>query len=293
MPLKICIVGGNGFIGSKLASRLRASGIDVLAMSRNPISVSKDEIRVDFFDYEQVENEISRYKPEILISTAWITTKTTYRSDVLNEKYKNATLNLGSIALRHNMKRIIVLGTCAEYGGNNSECVAGNSKLKPNDLYARMKVETYKELTRIFDSQYNRLTWARVFQPYGRGQDPSRFIPYIVHELRENRVPSISNPWAVSDWITTRDISSAIEFSMDSDLPPEIDVGTGIATTNWDLAKLVSRFLGKESLLDFEPFSTNTHAQQGLVVGMNSPLHAKGWRPKDTFETGLEWALDL
>jgi nucleoside-diphosphate-sugar epimerase len=78
---------------------------------------------------------------------------------------------------------------------------------------------------------------------------------------------------------------------MGSDLPSEIDVGTGIATTNWDLAKLVARHLGKESVLDFQPVQTNTHVQQGLVVGMNSPLHARGWRPMDTLETGLGWAL--
>lgn len=291
--MKICIIGGNGFIGSELASSLRASGNDVIAMSRNPISIAKEEVRSDFFDFEQVDADIGKYKPEILISTAWITAKSTYRTDALNEKYKNATINLGSVALRHHVKRVIVLGTCAEYGDNNSECVAGSSELKPNDLYSRIKVETYRELNRIFSSQENRLTWARIFQPYGKRQDPSRFIPYLVRELRANRIPAISSPLAFSDWITTRDIASAIEFSLGANLPQAIDVGTGIATTNWQLAKLVAKYLGKGRLLDSGPFPVNTKVQQGLVVGTNSPLLAKGWRSNDTLDSGLKWVLDI
>jgi nucleoside-diphosphate-sugar epimerase len=291
--LKICIIGGNGFIGAELASSLRANGNDVFVMSRNPTKVSQENIKSDFFDFEQVSSDISKFKPDILICAAWITEKSTYRSSTLNEKYRNATINLGFVALRYNVKRMIVLGTCAEYGDNNSECVAGSSELKPHDFYAQMKISAYKELRSIFKGQDENLTWARVFQPYGKDQDPTRFIPYLANELRANRTPTISRPLAFSDWISTRDIAAAILFSLSADLPQAIDLGTGISTSNWELAKMVAKSLGKEKLLESTHIPANMGSPQGLVVGLNSPLFAKGWRSNDTLDSGLKWALDI
>jgi nucleoside-diphosphate-sugar epimerase len=106
-------------------------------------------------------------------------------------------------------------------------------------------------------------------------------------------MPNISRPLAFSDWISTRDIAAAIVFSLNAGLPQAIDLGTGISTSNWELAKLVAESLGKEKLLESAQIPANIGSQQGLIAGLNSPLFAKGWRPSDTLDSGLKWALDI
>jgi nucleoside-diphosphate-sugar epimerase len=158
-------------------------------------------------------------------------------------------------------------------------------------LYSEQKVIAFHAVEKILQKSTTRLSWARVFYPYGPYQHEKRLIPLLVNSLK-NEIPiHLADISSIYDWVTTRDIGSAISWIINHELPTEIDIGTTIGTTNLEL------LMKLEEILDI------THQQTGhqghemgvgevFVAGKNSPLFTSGWSPGDTLRSGLEWVIE-
>jgi nucleoside-diphosphate-sugar epimerase len=187
---------------------------------------------------------------------------------------------------------LIVLGTCAEYGPQSQPSSAGITKLNPTTFYAKQKVEALNSSKQILHESKVRLTWARIFQPYGQKQDPSRLLPYLIDSIEGGKQVALSDTSSLLDWITTRDIASAISWIINHDSPTEVDIGTGIGYTNVELLQHLESFLGNSK--QWLRFAAQPYVgDEVTVVGKASPLFASGWLPEDDLDAGLNWVLGL
>ena len=232
------------------------------------------------------------WNPQIIIHTAWITTPGIYRNDPINFKYAQFTIELAKFLAHSDVEHLIILGTCAEYGHQRGPSTAGITKPSPNTLYAQQKVGTFHAVKELLRSSDIRLTWVRIFYPYGPSQDQRRLIPHLIHSLKNYEPVILTDISSFHDWVTTRDIASAISWVIGNQLPTEIDVGTTFGFTNLEL------LLALEELRQ----TTNQLSAQGMhdfgfnevhVAGKNSPLFTSGWLPADSLSTGLEWVLEI
>ncbi len=287
--MKILIIG-NGFIATSIIHRLITEGHNLLVFSRTPREdIQCEQISGDIFDFEKFM-EVLRRKPEIVIHTAWITTPGLYKNDPSNYDYSKFTINLAKYLAHSDIKHLIILGTCAEYGFQNGPSVAGLTQLSPNVLYSEQKVVAFNEIKALLRESSVRFTWARVFYPYGPKQDSRRLIPLLIQSLQNNKPIALADISSIYDWISTRDIASAICWVIENEVPFEVDIGTSIGFTNLDLLSII------ENLLQLKHRTPPHRAHEiGLsevfVVGKKSPLYESGWLPKDTLHNGLEWVL--
>ena len=135
-----------------------------------------------------------------------------------------------------------------------------------------------------------RFSWLRVFQPYGLRQDPERLVPYLINGLKNHLNIEIKDNKSCLDWVTTRDIASAVSWVLNNSLPSELDIATSIGYTNLDVLSYLQVLLGKAKqtpLVD----QSSVESPQVLVAGKESPIFTSGWRPEDTLESGLEWVV--
>jgi nucleoside-diphosphate-sugar epimerase len=135
-----------------------------------------------------------------------------------------------------------------------------------------------------------RVTWARVFHPYGQYQDPRRLIPSLVNSLKKGEPAVLLDKTSINDWITSRDVASAISWILDHDLPMELDVGTSLGFTNLEILATL------EKLLNIKPHPNSERSlgfglSKVLVADIKSPLFTSGWSPKDSLDQGLAWVL--
>lgn len=289
--MKILVIG-NGFIGASIIQRLNSEGHELLVFSRNAHEQFQcKQIIGDIFNFEDFI-EVVLWNPQIIIHTAWITTPGIYRNDPINFKYAQFTIELAKFLAHSDVEHLIILGTCAEYGHQRGPSTAGFTKPSPNTLYAQQKVGTFHAVKELLRSSDIRLTWVRIFYPYGPSQDQRRLIPHLIHSLKNYEPVILTDISSFHDWVTTRDIASAISWVIDNQLPTEIDVGTTFGFTNLEL------LLALEELLQ----TTNQLSAQGMhdfgfnevhVAGKNSPLFTSGWLPADSLSTGLEWVLEI
>ena len=288
--MKILVIG-NGFIGSSIIHRLESEGHEILVFSRTmKIGISSRQVIGDIFAPEKL-NQILSWQPQVIIHTAWITTHDVYREDSSNIRYGKFTADLAELVSRGNLDHLIILGSCAEYGLQSIPSTAGVTELMPNNLYAEQKVFALESAKKSLFGTNVRLTWARIFQPYGRNQDKNRLLPYLIDSIKQDKEVKLIDTASIHDWITTRDIASAISWILENDLPIEIDIGTGLGFTNLELLRQIEELLGHSK--QWERFISQSNVHNRVVqVGEKSPLFVSGWIPNDNLLSGLKWIIE-
>ena len=287
--MKILVIG-NGFIGSSIIHRLESEGHELLVFSRTyKRGISGQQIIGDIFAPEKL-NQILSWQPQVIIHTAWITTHPIYTEDSSNVQYAKFTADLAELVSRKNLEHLIILGSCAEYGQQSTPSSAGITELKPNNLYAEQKVFALHSVRESLAGTNIRLTWARIFQPYGKAQDKNRLLPYLIDSITNGKQVKLKDTSSILDWITTRDIGSAISWILKNNVPIEVDIGTGIGFTNLELLRQLELLLGNSNQWEKLVSQPNVH-NRVVQVGKDSPLFVSGWYPNDSLVSGLQWVL--
>lgn len=287
--MKILVIG-NGFIATPIIQRLESEGHEILVYSRTMNErIHSEQIMGDIFNVEDFLKTLS-WKPQIIIHTAWITTPGIYRNDPSNYKYAQFTTDLAKYLTHTDVEHLIILGTCAEYGHQYGPSTAGVTKLSPSILYAQQKVAAFKEAKELLEESKIRMTWARIFFPYGPNQDQKRLIPYLIRSLKNGDPILLTDTSSIHDWITTRDIASAISWAIGNEVSLEIDIGTSFGFTNIELLRTLAELLQKTDQLDHRDFHS-VGLNETFITGKDSPLLKSGWLSSDSLSAGLEWVL--
>ena len=284
------LVIGNGFIGSEIISSLSAAGHKVTAFSRTfKQDTAARQIIGDILSLESLHECLS-HNPEVVIQTAWITQHATYMNSPLNSLYSKFTQDLANHLISSPVRHLIVLGSCAEYGIQVEPTIAGITQVNPQNFYSRQKVQTLQSVKEILRDSKIRMTWARIFYPYGPTQDSNRLIPQMIASIKEEKSFKIFDLNGLRDWISTVDIASAVSWSIDHNLPIEIDIGTSIGYSNSDIYRKLLAIMGKGP--DLVDMKANIDESTSMsVVSKESDLFASGWKPTHSLDSGLDWVL--
>ena len=287
--MKILIIG-NGFLATSIVERLESEGHEILIFSRTRnVRIQSHQVLGDIFEFEEFIKVLG-WKPQVVIHTAWITTPGIYRDDPSNIQYSDFATKLAGSVTDSGIDHLVILGTCAEYGCQSGPSTAGITVPAPISLYAQQKNVAFNSVREILQESNVRFTWARIFYPYGPNQDQNRLIPRLIHSLKGGEPIILADTSSIYDWITSRDIASAISWTLDNELPTEIDVGTTFGFTNLELLVTLEKLLHRTN----QSLSQDSHdygLNEVFVAGKNSPLFTSGWSPRDTLSTGLEWVL--
>lgn len=289
--MKILVIG-SGFIAMPIIQRLESEGHELLIYSR---TLKKDipsrQIIGDIFDLEDFIKTLS-WEPQIIIHTAWVTVHGDYTTNQVNYRYAEFTSELARYISSTDVEHLVVLGSGSEYGTQSTTSTAGITKLNPENLYAEQKVFAFNSAKALLSKSKVRLSWARIFQPYGPGQDRKRLLPYMIDALKNDEQIQLNDTSTVLDWITTRDIASAISWMINNDTPTEVDIGTNFGFTNVELLRHLEGLLGET--VQWTRFAKQSSGiGQISLVGKNSPLFESGWLPRDGLDSGLQWVLGL
>ena len=287
--MKILVIG-NGFLATPIIRRLESEGNELLVFSRKQnLGIRSQQVLGDIFDYENFL-KVLEWKPKIVIHTAWITTPNLYMSDTSNFEYADFTSKLAQSLLNSKLEHLVILGTCAEYSQKMESNLEGVDNLSPSTLYVEQKIQALNSVKSILQGSEIRFTWARIFFPYGPDQHPLRLIPSLINSLKSGEPLILADTSSVYDWISTRDVASAISWIISHELKSEVDVGTSVGYTNLEILFALEKILGivhKEVLGKPHGFGLN----QTLIASKGSSLLSSGWIPNDSLGSGLKWVL--
>ena len=165
--MRVLITGSSGFIGLPLSEKLSELGCEVLALCR---SLPKNKhhsitwLKADLSSPDSFKVEIQSFQPQVLIHLAW--------QDIPDFSFKKSLLNLNQsldflsfITEIESCKKILISGSCWEYGIRNGECRDSDESIsKDYFTLAKNSLRLWTEM--ISKDKSIDFAWFRLFYVY-------------------------------------------------------------------------------------------------------------------------------
>lgn len=170
--MRIAVTGASGFIGRYVLRELRARGVEVVAVSRStdrfpPESEDCERVVVDITSPPENPFE-SLGKPNVLIHLAWGGLPNYQSTHHVSTELPLQAAFLTS-CINHGLKRLVVTGTCYEYGLVSGE-LTEDTPPQPCTQYGIAKDLLRQKLFALHQQFDFELAWLRLFYLFGQGQ---------------------------------------------------------------------------------------------------------------------------
>ncbi len=291
--MRLVVTGATGFIGRAFVRQAVAAGHVVAALIRpgstmapaiHPaVSVTAGTLATPPW------NDLVQFAPDVCVHTAWITDAGVYLQSAENRRYLSESLAFVTGLFERGVGHAVVLGTGAEYrpcvGPLRETC----SPLEPRSPYAQAKHDLRLALAERVRLAGARLTWARVFQPYGPGEPTTRMCSTVVRRLTAGERVTLDTPNAVRDWIHVDDVAAALLRLVEGRVDSAVNVGTGVGRTVEQVARTIAGLLGRPDLIAAGPATADG---LGPLVADPARLRGLGWAPRVELKAGLATLIE-
>lgn len=263
MKKRILVTGATGFIGNYVVSELLNQNYEVIATSRDIkkaklckwysqvlyIPCDLNIMQEDFFHFFR--------QPDWLIHLAWEGLPN-YKD--LFHLEKNFFLNYRFLKniVEHGLKRLVVTGTCFEYGMQKG-ALSESLETKPDNPYGLAKDclrKFLEQLQRKIDFDFK---WIRLFYMYGKGQSANAILSQLDKALKnEDADFNMSGGEQLRDYLPVEKVAEYIvKIAIHDKVMGVINCCSGNPTS---IRKLVESYLkGKQRkihlILGYYPYS--------------------------------------
>jgi nucleoside-diphosphate-sugar epimerase len=285
--MRIAVTGGSGFLGRAFVGRAAAAGHAVAAIVRptsTPLAAHPAVTTAVGTLARPPWDELARFAPDACVHAAWITEAGVYRCSPDNDRYLEESLSFVAGLVARGVAHVVALGTCAEYQPSTRPLEEAGSPVAPASPYARAKHQLHVALRERLRDAGVSFAWARIFQPYGRGEPPARLCSTVARRLADGQRVELDTPHAVRDWIHVDDVAAALLTLVERRVDAVVNVGTGVGHTVEDVALTIADVLGRRDLVAPR---TSGGEEIGTFVADAERLRRLGWTPRVELGTGL------
>ena len=250
---RILVTGGTGFIGRHMVRRLLSDGHRPLVSVSNGensvqiLPAGIDTVELDVTDAAQVQRLVNSYRPSFVIHLAG----TTGHNDPNGEKCRSmnleATITLVDALCETDLKRLVLIGSAAEYG-NQPVPFREDMQLLPSSHYGRSKAEANLYALGKWSTTGFPVTVLRVFTAFGIGQPQKMFLSQLISNAVSNTPFEMSDGLQKRDFVYIDDVVDAIVRSLDTEaaIGKSINIGSGHGIRLRDLARAVWAACGSD-----------------------------------------------
>lgn len=197
----------------------------------------------------------------------------------------DANVALLETLVRARVRRVVVAGTCWEYGAVSGPADEARA---PGDrgTFAATKHAIRTMLESVARDAGMEYRWARIFFAYGPGQRDAALIPHLRRAFRAGEAPSLREPGAVNDFVHVDDVARGLQLLAECDAPSgAFNLGSGSPTSVGDVANLVAAHYGQPAAFGA------SQSQSGMWADMQKTEAATGWRPQIGIADGVQRTL--
>ena len=247
---RILVTGGTGFIGRYVIDMLIRDGFRPLVTTFNEIvpgDVGVDTAELNLTDLNQTHDLINSYKPQIVLHLAGVTGNSDPTGKIYHELNFLGTVNLLTALEKTGVKRVIMLGSAAEYG-NQPIPFREDMPSKPISHYGSSKAQANRFALERHAATGLPVTILRVFTAYGIGQPDKMFFAQIIKHALLNHHFKMSDGLQKRDFVHVGDVPAAIKSAMTADkaVGRIINIASGKGVALRDLALRTWKICGAD-----------------------------------------------
>lgn len=285
--MKVLLTGSTGFIGRYVAAELEASNIGFVGITRKPLKSSKNNyVFTDLLKEKDISDLIKEIKATHLIHLAWYTEHGKYWNSAFNLEWMAATHRLIEYFCSHGGQHVLVAGTCAEYDWRYGMCYEDITPTNPATLYGITKDAT-RSFSQLICLRYDvSLAWARIFFPYGAGEEKTRLIPSLFRVFQQEEPPFGVNADSYRDLLHVRDLAKALVICVLNQANGILNLSSGEPLSIREIVKIIARTYGvsPSKILDMK---SERKGEPRFLVGDNEKLKSFGWKQEIDIVEGL------
>jgi nucleoside-diphosphate-sugar epimerase len=248
--MNILVTGGNGFVGQHLMKELAGTSHHIAAILRNEIH-KWDNVQVingSLNGIEKFQEKINQFDPDVIIHLAWEDIPD-YSASISRRNLNNSTDLFDFIISNTNCRKILVSGSCWEYGKKQGACKESDP-VNIDSYFTWAKHSLNQYLSVKCDEKDVALNWFRIFYVYGPGQREESLIPTMIKSIAAQGLPRINTLLNKNDFVYVGDVAKAFAKAVDINLPSGVyNLGSGYATSVYDICRIVEKqLLGNETI---------------------------------------------
>ena len=300
----VFIFGASGFIGANIVEAIAAVRKDYFAITHDSnvawrlrlLDIPFEHIiHCDITSKHSVELIFEKYRPATVFNLAAYGAYSKQTDvNLIHETNYAGTLNI--LQSCKNIACYVHAGTSSEYGSNCTAPAEGDPLL-PNSHYAASKASTNFLIHFYAKFQGVPAVNLRLYSVYGKWEEPDRFIPRLIENIRKGKLPPLVSPDISRDFIHVSDCVEAF-FDAALAMSPEIagcsfNIASGKKTTIGEVVELCRK---EFNITETPVWNSMENRQWDLQEWYGNPKKAAEvlkWRSKteltEGFRKTLEW----
>jgi nucleoside-diphosphate-sugar epimerase len=288
----VLVTGGSGFVGLPVLAQLASANPEVHALCTRIPPVSPPGVRwhlLDLADQAGVDELMGQIAPERLIHLAWYTKHGHFWRAPENLAWVERSLHLVHAFVRCGGRRLVMLGTCAEYDWSNitGPLLESSSPVAPATLYGVAKDSLRRVVSAYAEQEGVELAWARLFFLYGPRETPGRLVPSVIHSLLGGQPLATGSGEQLRDFMHVEDVAGALVALLDSSVVGAVNIASGIGVTVSEVVERLVQLLGHPELIRRGALPDRPSDPQLLLGDIARLRDEVGYRPRWALGDGL------
>jgi nucleoside-diphosphate-sugar epimerase len=213
--MKIFLTGATGFIGGHFLRSPAAQGHDVVALRRHESGKARV---LPLVEPRWITAPLDAVCPAHLagcdavvhLASPGVSPQKAEWAELLDANVV-ATIRLAELARQAGVRRLVVAGTCAEYGrsADRFDPIPPDAPLEPTQAYAASKAAGFAALHAYAIEHGLELAYLRIFSAYGESQYEQNFWPALRRAALAGEDFPMTPGEQVRDFIAVEDVASA------------------------------------------------------------------------------------
>lgn len=291
--IRVLVTGATGLVGRRVCEALTIRKMDVHAASKTGLSVPGTVPHAaDVTDDHARRELLQAVRPEIVVHAAWVTEHDAYWRSPLNLAWTSSTVSLAADALACGVRRLVGIGTCAEYEwGSDAPLSETASPLVPSTLYGACKDATRRVLEAYGRETGLSIAWARLGMLYGPGENPARFVASLASAFAAGLPARMSTGRVTRDYMHVRDVGAAVAALAASNVEGPVNIGAGRPTRLVEMGHLMARLSGRPDLLEVGALPDRQGEPRSIILDLTRLTNEVGFKPTVELEQGFQEML--
>jgi len=277
--MRVLVTGDTGFIGSNMKDFLLKKGVEVIGYSRSKCLDVLDLKTLESFvrDVDLVYHFAADAKPG----------ESVFRPVETIEVNIKTTLNVLEACRKYNVP-LIYPSSCEIYG-DSKILITEDFPLNPPNPYATSKAAADRICYTYYKTYGLDVKIVRLFNPYGPRQQLNKIIPTFYFQAKKGEPITVYGDGSdTRDYVYIDDIVRGLWLARKLPAGEVINLATGRATTNLEVAKMIKELTGSESPIVFVDYPKAFGNIKHQVGSYEKAKRLISWEPEVKLEDGIK-----